>query len=276
MHKLIRTPLVTALAVAAFSLGLTAIAADSDSGATMHGATGLKGTVSIEQVSPSSVGSWMFIMKDEAPVSSTDKGANAKNYSFGFTNFGPVTLSLQPPPGMTTVINVYRGGNKFTTQETRQLTVTLYPGDTYRFVVQYSLTNVGSLGITSTPSNVPLRITGPDKKRYSSRSPHTFTNLPAGRYTIQAGLIPGYINPPLYTKDVEAGKRITLNIEMPKDTTKTKGGSSSNVQARQSTKRDIRSAAEIREAQRAQNLINGVTSSSSSNSSSSSSSSARY
>lgn len=175
----------------------------------------LQGTVSIEQISPTrDIGSWLFYTTANETKSSTEPGVDPKKYAFSFTEFGPVTIKVEPPPGMQSSIIVYRGGELFKKADARQLSVNLYPGDIYRFVVQYSFSALGSLGVTTQPFRATFRITGPGNKRYSARTPHTFTDLPAGRYSIRVSAPRGCLLPPVYVKDVTPEQRVTLQVEL--------------------------------------------------------------
>ena len=209
----------------------------------------LQGTIAIEQVSPSSVGAWTFYGTDGVMTTSKDKGVSAKKHAFSLTQFGPVRLSVKPPPGMSSRVLVFRNGTQSSVEDLQQLTLTLYPGDSYRLVIQYAFTRLGSLGVTTTPTGVKVTLKGPGGRKYVATSPYTFTNLPAGKYTVSGAAIADCFASPLYNRNVEPEKRVTLQIDMPC------GQPASTAEAgerdtRQS-KRAIRQQAEQRELQRA-------------------------
>ncbi|MBP9773560.1 MAG: hypothetical protein KBD00_02935 [Candidatus Peribacteraceae bacterium] len=208
----------------------------------------LQASISIEQVSPALLGTWTFFSTDNTTKSSKDKGVDAKKTAFSFRQFGPVTLSIKQPAGMKSTVLIYRNGNLVSTKDTTQATVTLYPNDTLRFLIRYSFSNVGTLGITSIPTGAQLTVTGPDGFAAKARAPYTFKNLPAGKYTVIADQAKGCMTSPPYNRYVEQDKRVTLTIDLP-CTAKT--GTDIIIENSRQTKRAIQEAARLREALRA-------------------------
>lgn len=144
----------------------------------------LQGSIKIEQLSASTTGSWTLLSEDGTFISSNDEGIEKNNYTVAITRFGQTTLSVIPPHGMSAKIGVYRGGDLIASTESQQYSFPLVSNDNYRFVVQYALTKLGTLGVTSDPSETRFRMRGPSGRTYSGVSSKTFENLPAGRYTI--------------------------------------------------------------------------------------------
>lgn len=236
MHTF-RTIIITSLgAVLCFSVPFTTALADT------------KAVYTVDQVSPKEYGSWVVYSGDTVLAASSDRGVSLKHYSFSSSVFGPVTLSVKNPPGMTSVISVFRNTDLVQTISTPQVTVSAFPNDNYRFIVQYARTNLGSLGVTSVPSNVAIMIKGPDGKERRARTPHTFTNLPVGRYAIYTPNPPdtcGSAAP--MTRSVESEKRLAVIIELPCNQTVNERQSRTSARP---TKREIQNSVYLREAQR--------------------------
>ena len=76
--------------------------------ATAHGA--VQASIKIEQISPSSYGTWTLLSEDGSSRSSKDAGVTTTgNVAMGLTNFGQTTLSVTTPAGMSAIISVYLG-----------------------------------------------------------------------------------------------------------------------------------------------------------------------
>lgn len=172
-------------------------------------------SVKIEQLTASRYGTWTILSADGSTVTSEDPGIDKKSYSLGITEFGPMTLSVVPPPGMSAKILVYRGGDVIKTVTSQQYSFSLYTNDNYRFVVQYALTKLGSLGITSEPSGVRFRMKGDGGRTYTGVTPKTINNIPAGRYSIDFSTVRGCVQPGKHTAVVEIGERNTTHATLP-------------------------------------------------------------
>lgn len=147
---------------------------------TTHAA--IQGVVTIDQLTPDKPGTWTLLAADGTTRSSADANVDPKSYSYTVSEVGQMVLSVTVPEGMSSKISIYRNGELTKTINTQQIEFELFPNDKYRFLIQYAYTKLGSLGITSDPSGLVFRVTGP--KRLTGKTPKTFTNLPAGRYTI--------------------------------------------------------------------------------------------
>ncbi len=171
-------------------------------------------SVTIEQLSPEVYGSWTFLHADGSSVSSTDAGIDVMKHSFTLTDFAPMTLSVTLPAGMAVKITGYRNGDIFVTQTTPQFSFTPLPNENYRFIVQYSFSLLGSLGVTSNPSSIRFRMKGPSGKIYTSTTPHTFTNLPAGKYALYFPATKDCSQPAVHSAVVTQETRSVANITM--------------------------------------------------------------
>ena len=206
--------------------------------------TGAQANIKIEQLSPGVPGVWTMLSSTEALRKSTDEGVNPLDYSFGVTDYGPTTLSVSPPPGMTVRITAYRGGEKVGQTDSQQYSFTLVANDNYRFVLQYALAKLGSLGITSEPSGVRFRIRGPGGRTRAAETPVTLENLPVGRYTVMFPGVNGCTDATRQNAIVEAETRNTLHVTLAncEATTSTDAVDNSRV-----SKRTLREQAEQRE-----------------------------
>ncbi len=176
---------------------------------------GAQASIKIEQLSASTFGSWTLLSADGSSRSSTDAGVDVTGgFTIGSTEFGQTTLSVKPPAGMSVVISVYRGGELLKQVTTQQYSFPLYANDNYRFLIKYSLTNVGSLGIMSDPNFLRFRMKGPTRRTYSAKTPHTFLNLPVGKYSLYFGATETCLKPAVQTVIVESEQRNTAAVTL--------------------------------------------------------------
>lgn len=202
-----------------------------------------KASVTIQQISGKSLGSWILNAANGTMRSSTDLGVNLANHALGLTEFGPATLAVSPPNGMSAKISVYRGGELIKIVDLPQYSFTLYPNDNYRFLVQYSLDRLGSFGVTSDPSGVRFRMKGRGTKTYSAVTPFTFKNIPTGQYSLSMSAPAGCIQPAPHSAFVENEKRNTVHITVSCQ----KNQTGSTVDRIRPTKRSLVEHAEERE-----------------------------
>lgn len=224
-------------AVSAFSLVL---------GAVPSVAVGIaaQASIKIEQLSPVDPGVWTMISSDQAIRSSNDPGVDKLNFSFGVTDYGPTTLRVSPPQGMSARITAYHGGEEVAQTDAQQYSFNVAANDNWRFVVQYSLSKLTSLGVTSDPSDIRFRMKGSNGRVYSARTPFTFTNIPVGRYTL---LFPGTNGCTEATRQstvIEEETRNTIHISLASCKAEDK---SSGVDYSRVSKRQLREMAEERE-----------------------------
>lgn len=172
-------------------------------------------TVKIEQLSPSTYGSWTLLSADGSSRTSKDPGTDSTGgLTIGLTEFGQTTLSVVTPPGMSAIISVYRGGELLKEVSSKQYSFPIYTNDNYRFVIRYALTNVGSLGVTSEPSNIRFRMKGPTGRNYTAKTPFTFQKLPAGKYSLYFPKTDKCFQPAVQNIDVESEKRNTAKVTL--------------------------------------------------------------
>jgi hypothetical protein len=197
----------------------------------------IQATIRIDQVSPEKPGVWTMQTSSGTTRTSNDQGVNPESFSYTIDEMGQMILSVDPPEGMSTKISVYRGDVLLRTLNAQQYEFTIFPNDNYRFLIQYSLTKLGQLGITSEPSGLLFRITGP--KRLSGKTPKTFMNLPAGRYAIYVGKVEGCYQPAPQTALVTAGGRVTKLITLNCDVAKEEAIPERNAPSRRSLQRAV-------------------------------------
>ncbi|MSR67734.1 hypothetical protein EXS65_02835 [Candidatus Peribacteria bacterium] len=200
-------------------------------------------SITVEQVSGKSLGSWVLLSGNGTTHSSTDPGVNNSSYSFGLTDFGPVTITALPPNGMSAKISIFRGGELVKTLVLPQYSFTLYPNDTYRFLVQYSLSRLGTVGLTSDPSGVRFRMKGRGTRTYSGVTPFTVKNVPSGSYSVLMSAPEGCFQPRPHTAVITPDTRIAVHVTI----NCTKNQSGSTVQRIRPTKRSLVDYAEQRE-----------------------------
>lgn len=171
-------------------------------------------SIKIEQVSPTQYGTWTFLYQDGSSITSSDPGIDPKNHVFTVTEFTPMTISVVPPAGMSAKISIYRNGDLAKTETSQQFSFTPYANESYRFLIQYSYSRMGSVGVTSVPSGLRFRMKGPTTKVYTAITPHTFKNIPAGRYTLYFPSTPDCASPAPHSVAVEPEKRTTANVSL--------------------------------------------------------------
>ncbi len=194
------------------------------------------GSVVIEQVSANEYGTWMMLAGSGTVAQSSDS-EDPKSHSFTVPTgwLGPMTLIVDPPAGAVVKVTTYRNDVLVDVKSSQQISFTMYPGEWYRFVIQYSVAQQGMLGITSEPTGVLFRLKGPSaRKRLVGRTPFTFTNLMLGKYTIYFSAIEGCILPRPYNKVVREEERTTLHVQFDCRT-----GDEPVVAPRELSKRDI-------------------------------------
>lgn len=177
-----------------------------------HGA--VQSSIKIEQVSPTQYGTWTFLYQDGSSITSSDPTIDPKNHVFTVTEFTPMTISVVPPAGMSAKINIYRNGDLTKTETSQQFSFTPYANESYRFLIQYSYSRMGSVGVTSMPSGLRFRMKGPTTRVFTAVTPHTFKNIPAGRYTLYFPSTPDCTSPAPHSVAVEPEKRTTANISL--------------------------------------------------------------
>lgn len=172
------------------------------------GFAAVQSAVTIEQVSPKAQGTWTLAYADGTSISSKDAGINAAKHSFSITNFVPLTLSATPPQGMTTKITVYRNGDPGVIVTIPQYSFTPLPNEKYRFLIQYVLSELGSIGLTSSPSSARFRLSPSlGGRSFNGATPTTLTNIPAGAYKLTFAATAGCTSPAPKTVVIKSGEQ---------------------------------------------------------------------
>jgi hypothetical protein len=222
--------------IAAFSVATALLCAQSVF-------AGAAASIKIEQLSPKSYGSWTMLAADGSSRTSKDKGVDVKGgYTVGITDYGQNTLSVTPPPGMSAKIAVYRGNEFITEVTTQQYSFEVHANDNYRFLITYSFTKLGSLGVTSDPSALRFRMKGPSGRMYTAKTPFTFKSLPSGKYSLYFPRTDTCLQPPVKTIDVEPDQRNTTMVTLTCNVQEEEAVDTSRI-----SKRSIREYVEQRE-----------------------------
>lgn len=186
------------------------------------GFSAVQASVVIEQLSGTTVGAWTLLSSNGGSThTSTDTDNGRVRAALALTEFGPTTLSVTIPQGMSVKISVYRGGTLVESVETPQYSFNLLPNDSYRFIVQYSLSRLGSLGVTSLPSGLRFRLKSESGRTRTATTPFTFTGLPAGRYSVHMSTLRGCLQPALQSAVVMPEERSAIHVTMNCDKTET-------------------------------------------------------
>ncbi len=177
---------------------------------------GAQAAIKIEQLSPSIYGTWTLLSANGSSLSSSDKNVGKTGgLTIGLTEFGQTTLSVTSPPGMSATISVYHGGDIVAEVTSNQYSFPLYTNDNFRFIIKYALSRVGSLGVTSEPGNLRFRMKGPTGRNFSAKTPYTFKNLPAGKYSLYFPKTDNCLQPAVQTILVQPEERNTTNVTLP-------------------------------------------------------------
>lgn len=200
-------------------------------------------SIKIEQLSPSTYGTWTLLSADGSSRSSADEGVDPKGgFTIGLSDFGQTTLSVSSPPGMSALISVYRGGDLIKEVASQQYSFPLYANDNFRFLIKYSLSRVGSLGVTSEPSALRFRMKGPTGKVFTATTPFTFKSLPAGKYSLYFPKTENCLQPAVKSVDVAPEERNTTNVTLTCNV-----GEEDSVDRSRVSKRTLRNYVEARE-----------------------------
>lgn len=198
--------------------------------------------IQIDQVSPADYGTWTFLFSDGEAKAGRGEVGKPSSESFSVSYTGSVTLATTLPAGMAAKIDVYKSGMLLKTIDLPQVAIELQSGDDYRFVIRYSYSRLGTLGITSEPNHGRFVMKGPTRRRFTGRTPKTYLNIPEGHYVITFRPLPGCVSPAPKTIIVEPNKRNVAKITIPCESKENE-----SVQQRTSTKRSIMEAARLRE-----------------------------
>ncbi len=225
-----RTSALLSLSLSAFAFATPAFAAPQAS-------------IKIEQLSPSTYGTWTLLSADGSSRSSVDKGVDPTGgFTMALTEFGQTTLSVTSPPGMSAKISVYRGGDLIKEVTSQQYSFPLYANDNFRFLIKYSLSRVGSLGVTSDPTTLRFRMKGPTGRIFTAKTPFTFKNLPAGKYSLYFPKTDDCLQPAVQTVDVAPEERNTTKVTLTCNVAE-----EDNVDRSRVSKRTLREYVEARE-----------------------------
>ncbi len=209
-------------------------------------ASDVKASITVEQVSPSSYGTWTIISGENVKFSSTGADVNKLKYSLSLTSFGPTVITAAPPAGMSATITVFRRDELLLKNALPQYSFNLLPNDDYRFLIQYAPARPSSLGVTSEPAGIKFRVRGPNGKNFTGVTPADFKNLPGGRYTVTFGRTGNCTLPAAQSIVLKPDQRNVINTTISCNETAEEPVFRSSV-----TKRSIRQLIEDREAKRA-------------------------
>lgn len=168
-------------------------------------------SITVEQLG-SRVGTWTLLRADGTTLNSTDTDVSPLKYTAGVSTFGHMVLRVTPSAGMVAKISVYRGDELIHETDTHQYPFTLAANDRFRFIVQYRIANIGSLGVISESKGVIFRVKSADGRTYRGKTPWARTDLPIGKYTVYSNAAQGcYRSAPLNTT-VKMEERTVVTI----------------------------------------------------------------
>jgi len=140
------------------------------------------GSILIEQQSPTeALGEWTLLKPDQTSVK-----LRTKSYTVELTTVGNHTIFVEPPEGMSTKIVLTKGeAEELKSTDHPQLSFSVSAGDNLTISIQYILSRVGIVSISSDPPGVPFEMEGPNKIIYKGITPASFKTVPEGQYTVR-------------------------------------------------------------------------------------------
>lgn len=169
-------------------------------------------TLKIEQLSPKDIGRWTLFYEGGTLASNAVGVKNPKTH-IAYPPAGNMTIAVVPPSGASASISFYEGDQLIRKTNLQQMNVVTEEGKSYRFLVTYVYNKKGMLGITSEPTGIQFRMAGPDGKTYRGTTPHTFTNIPVGQYTITFNTLRGCTRARPANRNVGMNERVVFHME---------------------------------------------------------------
>lgn len=126
---------------------------------------------------------------------------------------GNYTLTVRPPDGAVSKIEVYQDGTLAETFESRTAKGKLVSsGGTLKFTIKYSYSLIGDVSVISVPSGIPYTLKGP-AETIDGVTPESYQNRVAGFYTVYYKL-PKPCKPVMpISRKLEAGGRLGFSTE---------------------------------------------------------------
>ncbi|MBM3230968.1 hypothetical protein FJZ28_01425 [Candidatus Peregrinibacteria bacterium] len=110
------------------------------------------------------------------------KTGNAEGGSFSELPAGDYTLSIKPPLGSRSRLEVYRGPVKIADTTDRTYSITIAEGQDVKFAISYM--HLGTVTIESDPEGVSFSLSFPNGTSKSGTTPARFDMLNEGVYTV--------------------------------------------------------------------------------------------
>ncbi len=166
----------------------------------------------IQQLTPRDIGKWTLFYEGGSLTSESIGIENPKMHT-AYPPAGNATFMVVPPSGASASISFFEETELIKKVDFSQINVVLQEGKSYRFLVTYIYNKKGMLGVTSIPTAIPFRMTGPDGKTYRGTTPHTFDNIPVGQYTIVFNSIRGCVRARPANRNVGMNERVVFHME---------------------------------------------------------------
>lgn len=182
------------------------------------------------------MGSWVITKPDF-----TEQGGNNTSSGINNVTIGSYTLFADAPDGMTTTTYLYRNGVEEKVTARPQITFRVEQGQSVRVLFVYKLTQVGKVGVNSTPPGVSFTLKGPNESVFTGITPTDYDIAPNGQYSVTYDPPPGCPKLPSKSMKLETKGRIVFTIELEcadeealKATAQSASAKSSNSSARSS------------------------------------------
>lgn len=178
------------------------------------------------------MGSWVITKPDF-----TEQAGNNTSSGINNVTVGSYTLFADAPDGMTTTTYLYRNGVEEKVTARPQITFRVEQGQSVRILFVYKLTQVGKVGVNSTPPGVSYTLKGPNESVFTGITPTDYDVAPNGQYSVTYDPPPGCPKLPSKSMQLETKGRIVFSIELEcadEEALKATVKSSSNSSARSS------------------------------------------
>lgn len=126
------------------------------------------------------LGSWTLIQPNNVRISYEKKA----QYEYRNAETGMHTLLIEPPEGMSTVVEVMMNGESVSTSDTPQANFTLAGADAVTVKIVYEVALSGMVSVNSEPGGISFVLSGPDGWKKTGSTPASFDGVPIGQYSV--------------------------------------------------------------------------------------------
>lgn len=142
---------------------------------------------------------------------------------------GNYTVIAAPPAGSTTEMQLWSGSLLVRTEPIPQISFPVSLTSHIKIVAIFSLSEFGTVGVTSDPPGIPFELQGPGSMKVKGVTPQTFSQTPIGNYGVRF-MPKGCPEPPPKADNLLNGLKVYLTVSIKCDTfIPTAGGENSTM-----------------------------------------------